>query len=101
VDADAAIPGIPITDTVKRVSDSLPNQVLETISRDDLVTVQTPQAFRRVALMEAHRGAGDGTDDAALLERIGATVVVVPGEVANVKVTEPADLVRAREAVKS
>jgi 2-C-methyl-D-erythritol 4-phosphate cytidylyltransferase len=87
--ADAAIPGLPVTDTVKRVRD---NRVVETVPRDDLVVVQTPQAFRRAALEAAHAGDGVGTDDAALVEAAGGTVVVVEGEPRNLKVTLADDL---------
>lgn len=87
--ADAAVPGLPVTDTVKRVRDNL---VVETVPRDDLVVVQTPQAFRRVALEAAHAGDGVGTDDAALVEAAGGTVVVVEGESRNLKVTLADDL---------
>ena len=66
--ADAAVPGIPVTDTVKRVRDDV---VVETVARDDLVAVQTPQAFRRAALEAAHATDGVGTDDAALVEAAG------------------------------
>jgi 2-C-methyl-D-erythritol 4-phosphate cytidylyltransferase len=87
--ADAAVPGIPVADTVKRVRG---DTVVETVARDDLVTVQTPQAFRRAALDAAHAGAGLGTDDAALVEAAGGTVVVVAGEARNLKLTRPGDL---------
>ncbi len=82
--ADAAVPGLPVTDTVKRVHDE---RVVETVPRDDLVTVQTPQAFRRAALAAAHVDDGVGTDDAALVEAAGGTVVVVEGEARNLKLT--------------
>jgi 2-C-methyl-D-erythritol 4-phosphate cytidylyltransferase len=88
--ADAAVPGIPVVDTVKRVRDG---EVVETLDRSELVAVQTPQAFTAAALRAA---AGDATDDAALVERAGGRVVVVPGEPANVKITTPADLARLR-----
>jgi 2-C-methyl-D-erythritol 4-phosphate cytidylyltransferase len=90
--ADAAVPGVVVTDTLKRVDGT---RVVETVDRDGLVAVQTPQAFRAEALRAAHAGGGDATDDAALVEAAGGTVVVVPGEVTNFKVTEPADLERA------
>jgi 2-C-methyl-D-erythritol 4-phosphate cytidylyltransferase len=90
--ADAAVPGLPISDTVKRVDD---DRVVETISRDGLVAVQTPQAFRVDALRAAHAAAGDATDDAALVEAGGGRVVVVPGDSRNLKITTPADLVVA------
>jgi 2-C-methyl-D-erythritol 4-phosphate cytidylyltransferase len=87
--ADGAVPGLPVPDTIKRVDGV---RVVETIPRDELVAVQTPQAFRAGALRSAHRDAADGTDDAALVERDGGKVVVVPGDPANVKVTDPDDL---------
>ncbi len=93
--ADAAVPGLPISDTVKRVDG---DHVVETIARDALVAVQTPQAFRSDALRAAHAGGGDATDDAALVEAAGGRVVVVPGEPRNLKVTTPADLVVAARA---
>jgi 2-C-methyl-D-erythritol 4-phosphate cytidylyltransferase len=87
--ADGAVPGLPVADTIKRVDG---DRVIETVPRDDLVAVQTPQAFRADALRAAHRDRADGTDDAALIERDGGKVVVVPGDPANVKVTAPDDL---------
>jgi 2-C-methyl-D-erythritol 4-phosphate cytidylyltransferase len=90
--ADAAVPGLPIPDTVKRVDG---DHVVETIARDALVTVQTPQAFRTGALRAAHTSDGEATDDAALVEAAGARVVVVPGDPRNFKITTPADLVVA------
>jgi 2-C-methyl-D-erythritol 4-phosphate cytidylyltransferase len=90
--ADAAVPGLPITDTVKRVDGE---HVVETISRDALAAVQTPQAFRTDVLRAAHAADGEAPDDAALVEMTGGRVVVVPGDPRNLKVTTPADLVVA------
>jgi 2-C-methyl-D-erythritol 4-phosphate cytidylyltransferase len=87
--ADAAVPGVPVTDTIKRVDGEV---VLETLDRTTLVAVQTPQAFRAGALRSAHATGAEATDDAALVERAGGTVVVVPGHVANRKITGPDDL---------
>ena len=87
--ADAAIPALPIVDTVKRV-DGI--RVLDTVPRADLVVVQTPQAFRAAMLRAAHAGAAVDTDDAALVEAHGGTVVIVPGETRNLKLTVAADL---------
>lgn len=87
--ADGAIPGVPVTDTVKRVVDDV---VVETPDRATLVAVQTPQAFRAVALRAAHAAGGDATDDAALVEQAGGRVVVVPGHADNRKITDPGDL---------
>jgi 2-C-methyl-D-erythritol 4-phosphate cytidylyltransferase len=88
--ADAAVPGVPVVDTIKRVVDG----VVETLDRSQLVAVQTPQAFRATALRAAHAGGGEATDDGALVEAAGGRVVIVPGEPDNVKVTTPADLER-------
>jgi 2-C-methyl-D-erythritol 4-phosphate cytidylyltransferase len=87
--ADAAVPAVPLTDTVKRV---LHDRVLETIARDGLVAVQTPQAFNVAALRAAHTSEQVDTDDAALVERAGGRVVVVPGESRNLKITRAEDL---------
>jgi 2-C-methyl-D-erythritol 4-phosphate cytidylyltransferase len=94
--ADGAIPGLPIMDTVKRIRhEGAVTVVGETEERDELVTVQTPQAFNRDVLLRAHAQGGNATDDAALVEALGGRVVVVPGEVDNVKITVPGDLARA------
>jgi 2-C-methyl-D-erythritol 4-phosphate cytidylyltransferase len=91
--ADAAIPGLKLTDTIKQVTvegdDML---VTSTLDRDELVAVQTPQAFRRELLVRAHAGGDDASDDAGLVEAIGARVVVVEGEAHNIKITRPEDL---------
>jgi 2-C-methyl-D-erythritol 4-phosphate cytidylyltransferase len=91
--ADAAIPGLTLTDTVKRVAskDDI-TVVVETLAREELVAVQTPQAFRREVLERAHAEGGDATDDAGLVEALGASVVVIPGETTNVKITHLGDL---------
>ena len=89
--ADGAVPGVPVADTVKRVRDG---RVVETPPRAELVAVQTPQAFRAGVLRRAHAGGLEATDDAGLLEAIGAHVAVVPGEARNVKITELDDLAR-------
>jgi 2-C-methyl-D-erythritol 4-phosphate cytidylyltransferase len=99
VGADAAIPGLAVTDTIKRVDAD--NVVVETPPRAALVAVQTPQAFRASILRAAHSTGGTGsdtaTDDATLVERCGGRVVVVAGEQTNRKITHLDDLVWARE----
>jgi 2-C-methyl-D-erythritol 4-phosphate cytidylyltransferase len=87
---DAAVPGVPIAETVKQVADG---RVVSTLDRSELVAVQTPQAFRADGLRSAHRTGGDATDDAALVESAGGTVAVVPGDPRNIKLTEASDLV--------
>lgn len=89
--AAAAIPGIAVTDTIKVVHGGV---VTSTPPRDELVAVQTPQAFRRDILLAAHQSGAVATDDAALVESLGEKVHVVLGETGNFKVTEPNDLAR-------
>jgi 2-C-methyl-D-erythritol 4-phosphate cytidylyltransferase len=90
--ADAAVPGMPLSDTVKRVSS---DRVIATVPRDDLVAVQTPQAFRAAVLRAAHARGDEATDDAALVEQSGGVVVVVAGDRRNVKITSGDDLALA------
>jgi len=87
--ADAAVPGLAVADTLKRVEEDV---VRATEPRQGLVAVQTPQAFRAEVLRRAHAAGDDATDDAALVEALGATVRVVPGERRNLKVTDRLDL---------
>lgn len=90
--ADAAIPGLPVADTIKRIGGALPAKVVETVDRSKLVAVQTPQAFSAPALRRAHLGEPQASDDAGLIEAQGGEVVVVMGETANVKITVREDL---------
>ena len=90
--ADGAVPGVPPSDTIKTVDES--GTVTGTLDRERLVAVQTPQAFRAGVLRRAHAGApvAGATDDAMLVEAMGGTVRVVPGEPGNLKITDPDDL---------
>jgi 2-C-methyl-D-erythritol 4-phosphate cytidylyltransferase/2-C-methyl-D-erythritol 2,4-cyclodiphosphate synthase len=97
----AAIPAIPVTDTVKTVDAA--GNVTGTVERAGLRIVQTPQAFAFNPLIEAHRRAADTgrvdfTDDAALAEWAGLTVTTFEGEAANVKLTTSEDFFRAEAA---
>ncbi len=91
---DGLITAIRVTDTVKEVDNS---RVVKTLDRDRLVSVQTPQAFLRSRLYEAHKKAlekgFEGSDDASLIEFIGGKVGVIQGDRHNIKVTYPEDLV--------
>lgn len=87
--ADAAIPTIPVVDTVKSLQT---DGSLATLDRSSLYAVQTPQAFRAGALRGAHAGGKDATDDASLVEAQGGVVVQVAGHPRNLKVTHPDDL---------
>ncbi len=101
--ADAAVPAVPVTDTIKIVAADGSGRVEVTPDRSTLVAVQTPQAFRASALRGAHEksgGAVEATDDAMLVEQAGGVVVVVPGEVVNRKITTPDDLEWARREVE-
>ncbi|MFG2111108.1 2-C-methyl-D-erythritol 4-phosphate cytidylyltransferase [Streptomyces sp. NPDC048718] len=104
--AVAVVPALPLADTVKEVEPAErpgdPEQVVATPVRARLRAVQTPQGFDRDTLVNAHATialAGEGaTDDAGMVEKLGAPVVVVPGHEEAFKVTRPLDLVLA-EAV--
>jgi 2-C-methyl-D-erythritol 4-phosphate cytidylyltransferase len=96
--ADGAIPAVAVTDTIKVVDRGV---VVTTPDRSTLVAVQTPQAFRADVLRRAHRAGGDSTDDAALVEALGARVVVVDGDPLNRKITHPDDLAWARRQLES
>lgn len=93
-DADGVIPVMPVTDTLKRVED---HTVVATVDREHLMAVQTPQGFRARSLRQAHDEIeGDATDDAALIEAWGGTVVTVAGDAHNLKVTFSDDLAVAQ-----
>jgi 2-C-methyl-D-erythritol 4-phosphate cytidylyltransferase len=91
--ADAAVPGVDVTDTLRQRSGG-------PVDRGGLVAVQTPQAFRATALREAHAGEPDATDDASLVEAMGGKVVVVEGSPANLKITRPIDLAIAEALLR-
>jgi 2-C-methyl-D-erythritol 4-phosphate cytidylyltransferase / 2-C-methyl-D-erythritol 2,4-cyclodiphosphate synthase len=93
----AAVPAIPVADTIKMVDDT--GDVEATPERARLRIAQTPQAFRYDVILEAHRraardGRSDFTDDAALAEWAGLTVATFEGDPANMKLTTPEDFVR-------
>jgi 2-C-methyl-D-erythritol 4-phosphate cytidylyltransferase/2-C-methyl-D-erythritol 2,4-cyclodiphosphate synthase len=97
----AAVPGLPVTDTVKTVDRQ--GFVQQTLDRGSLRTIQTPQAFAYANLLAAHRraaaaGREDFTDDAALAEWAGMKVAVFEGEPGNIKITNPEDFARAEAA---
>jgi len=94
-----AVPGLPISDTVKETDTA--GLVVRTVPRDRLVVVQTPQAFPRAMLETAHQRARSdaaslaATDDAALCERLGHAVRVVAGSPRNIKITTQEDFALA------
>lgn len=97
----AAIVGVPVKDTIKRVHHY---EVVDTLERSSLWMVQTPQAFRIGLLLDAHikaeRDGLLGTDDASLVEAIGHPVKIVEGNYDNIKITTPEDLYFAEAIIK-
>jgi 2-C-methyl-D-erythritol 4-phosphate cytidylyltransferase len=92
--AQAVVPVVPVTDTIKRVAPT--GEVVETPDRSTLVAVQTPQGFDPQTLRRAHAAEMLGaTDDAMLCERLGVTVMTVAGSQDAFKVTQPRDLLLA------
>lgn len=99
VGADAAVAAVPVRDTIKRVDGSV---VRETLRREELWAVQTPQLFRTEVLDRALRASDDDvTDEAALVERIGGSVLVYPGDETNRKLTTQADFLIAEALLAS
>jgi len=121
---DAVVPGVPVADTLKRVSadavdaadvdpldailgdsgkvNTAVRTVRETVPRENMVCVQTPQVFDAALLRRAYEQADlSSTDDASLVERLGEPVVVVEGDPMNFKITHQADLHHARLVLKT
>ncbi len=103
----AAIVGVPVKATIKKVKRKKPKGkskfiVKETLNRNDLWEIQTPQVFKRQLLLKAFAKFGntDVTDDAMLVEKFGANVSIVPGSCKNIKITTPEDLVIAKAISK-
>ncbi len=93
----AAVLACPAVDTIK-IADAR-GRVVSTPDRARVWHAQTPQGFRRAVLANAYKvnGRADATDDVQLVERAGGTVVIVPGDAGNFKVTTPEDLARAEK----
>jgi len=93
----AAVPGLPATETIKRVSAR--GRVLATPAREELFVIQTPQCFRapilRAALERARKAGYVGTDESSVVRWAGHAVTVVPGSPINIKITQPSDLAYA------
>lgn len=99
--AGAAIAAVPVKPTIK-VVDPASMQVTETLDRDLLWEVQTPQVFDRKILERAYaQDHASASDDAALVERIGIKVGIFTGSYTNIKITTPEDLVAARAFLKA
>lgn len=99
--ADAAVPTMPVSDTI-RGCDPVTGALGELVDRSRLLAMQTPQGFRRDVLVEAH-AAADGaaaTDDAALVEALGHPVLAVRGDERAFKITVPLDLALAEALLR-
>ncbi len=94
----AAIAAVPVVDTLKRERQGIS---IGTVDRAGLWRAQTPQGFAYATILKAHRDAAEGeiTDDAAVAERIGLPVALVPGSEDNLKVTTEEDLSRAEALI--
>ena len=97
----AAVPGVPLTDSLKQVDEN--GVVVSSPDRRTLRAVQTPQAFRFDLLLDAHRraaaaGRSDLTDDAGVVEWSGHPVHVFEGEASNMKLTTSEDMEKAQSA---
>lgn len=89
----AAVSGVPVKPTIKRVDSSL--WVKETVDREGLWEIQTPQVFLKDVILKAYKGSGRAkvTDDAMLVEQSGVKVKLVLGSYINIKITTPEDLI--------
>ncbi len=91
---EGALPALPVADTLAQGGEALG----ETVPRDGLVRIQTPQAFHTATIREAHSAwpaDREATDDAQMVRALGRTVVIVPGDIALEKITHPADFAAA------
>jgi 2-C-methyl-D-erythritol 4-phosphate cytidylyltransferase len=90
----AAVAAVPVIDTIKVAAED--QLVKETLPRDNLWAVQTPQVFRFDLIMRAYQQAkGDVTDDASAVEQVGGKIKLYPGSYDNIKITTPSDLLLA------
>ncbi len=100
---EGAIVAVPMKDTPKQVGPD--RQIRKTLDRTELWLAQTPQTFRQDLLLKAYRKAEvehlHATDDAALVEQLGHTVMIVPGNWQNIKITSPEDMVLAEAILAS
>ena len=88
--AEAVVPVVPIADSLRSING-------KQISRDEVVAVQTPQAFTASLLRKAYLNNEDATDDSSLVESVGGTIDFVDGDVSNLKITVSSDLLIAEQ----
>lgn len=98
----AAVVSVPVTSTIKRVTQGL--AVDSTLARDRLWEIQTPQVFKRQLIKKAYRkaqlGGVQASDDSSLVEKMGHRVKIVAGSYDNIKITTPRDLAVAEAILK-
>ncbi len=103
LDTGGAALGVPLKDTVKRIDDQ--NNIIETVDRNTLWAVQTPQAFKVDLIRQAHKDAMHDniqvTDDCMLVERMGVAIKMVQGSYDNIKITTPEDMYLARAIIEN
>jgi len=92
--AEAVVPVVPIADSLRSING-------KQISRDEVVAVQTPQAFTASLLRKAYLNNEDATDDSSLVELVGGTIDFVDGDVSNLKITVSSDLLIAEQFLTS
>ena len=95
----AAVAAVPVVDTIKRVTRT--KFVKQTLIREQLWSVQTPQVFQYDILTESYQHAGDNvTDDSTLVEKMGHKVKIYTGSYDNIKITTPDDMILAKCLIK-
>jgi 2-C-methyl-D-erythritol 4-phosphate cytidylyltransferase len=101
--ADAALPGLPLTDAIKKLEGESSPEILgvagATTPAGGSVSAQMPMAFSVPVLLRAHSEIEDAVEDSGMVAAVGGRVVVVPGEPTNVHVTTPAELIVAQALV--
>lgn len=101
-ECEAVCPAVPVSDTIKQLEN---DKVIETLDRTRLAAAQTPQVFRADLYRRAHEAAErdgiEATDDAALVERLGVAVRIVPGDLLNMKITTAHDLAIAEAVLRT
>ena len=101
-ESGAAIAGVPVKDTIKKVDNGI---ISETVDRNQLWMIQTPQAFRYPLILKAAQAARNdgfmGTDEAMLVERLNYPVAIVESTYENIKMTTPDDLIYGKAILES
>ena len=97
----AVVPAVQVVDTIRVVSSETAGSDSAVIDRDLLRAVQTPQGFQAALLRRAYDSDGEATDDAGLVQALGARITLIAGERSNLKLTERADRIIAAALLES